>query len=341
MLTREIVHSFPKAELHCHLDGSIRPKTLQRIAKEQYMSISDNLEDIESAMKAPESCQNLEDYLMCFSFVLPYLQTEQALEMAAFDVMEQAVEDGVRYIEIRFAPKLSMNQGLTVSETVMAVLKGVARAESLYAITGNVLIIGMRDEDVSQIQAMFTEALEVNHEKVVGIDLAGVEEEGFLTELTESVTCFVSGQSVQLTLHAGECGCQRNILEAIEVGATRIGHGIAMRGDKVTRDVCVSRGICIEGCPTSNIQTKAIGSIDEYPFKEWLDNGVHFCLNTDNRTVSNVTLTDEYMTCVRAFDLTISDLYTLNKYGIEHSFAKDKDKQVILSEMTTYYTQKV
>ena len=129
MLKKSDIQLFPKVELHCHLDGSIRPRTLQKIAKQQGLPINDSLQEVTEKMQAPVTCQNLEEYLTCFDFVLPFLQTKEALEMAAFDVMEQAFEDGVRYIEIRFAPILSIAKDLTVTETIEAVAAGIAKGE--------------------------------------------------------------------------------------------------------------------------------------------------------------------------------------------------------------------
>ena len=118
MLTQQQIQAFPKVELHCHLDGSIRPETLIAIANHQELSIEQDIEAVKAQMQAPKDCHDLRDYLRCFDFVRPYLQTQEALAAAAYDVMEQAAQDGVAYIEIRFAPSLSMDKGLTCSQTI-------------------------------------------------------------------------------------------------------------------------------------------------------------------------------------------------------------------------------
>ena len=171
MLTKSQIQAFPKVELHCHLDGSIRPETLLKIANQQNLPIPQELSILEERMQAPQDCSDLNEYLERFDFVLPYLQSEFALEAAAFDVMEQAFEDGVAYIEIRFAPSQSMEQGLSCPQTIQAVARGIARAESIYPVKGNILIIGMRQESAAAISQIFSES--VSEEKVVGIDLAG------------------------------------------------------------------------------------------------------------------------------------------------------------------------
>lgn len=328
MLTKSQIQAFPKVELHCHLDGSIRPETLLKIANQQNLPIPQELSILEERMQAPQDCSDLNEYLERFDFVLPYLQSEFALEAAAFDVMEQAFEDGVAYIEIRFAPSQSMEQGLSCPQTIQAVARGIARAESIYPVKGNILIIGMRQESVVAISQIFSES--VSEEKVVGIDLAGPEEDDYVLKLAQTYQLLIDGQNVQLTLHAGECGCIRNVYQAIESGAKRIGHGIILKGDEKGQEFVSRNQICIEGCPTSNVHTKAITDYHQYPFREWLTAGVPFCLNTDNRTVSKTTLTDEYVHMTRHCQMSESELRLLNETAARHSFASEKEKEQLI-----------
>lgn len=331
---------FPKAELHCHLDGSIRPKTLQKIAKEQNLPISDNLDDISAQMKAPTTCQNLVDYLTCFDYVLPFLQTEKALEIASFDVMEQAAEDGIRYIEIRFAPSLSMKKGLSVEETIKAVARGIAQAEKKYEVIGNILVIGMKNDELSGIQTVFSKTHLLDHEKVVGFDLAGAERDYFVAEYEGLLEVATNQGSVLLTLHAGECGCIHNVFDAIDAGAKRIGHGIALKGNDEAQKRIATRDVCIEGCPTSNVQTRAIDSFVDYPISEWLDNQVTFCINTDNKTVSDTTLTKEYEILYDYHELTSDTLRLLNQNAAKYSFASEKMKDQLIKEMSEFIFSK-
>lgn len=336
VLKKSDIHSFPKAELHCHLDGSIRPETLQKIAKTQGLSISDDVAEVSSHMQAPPTCQNLVEYLTCFDFVLPYLQTKEALEMAAFDVMEQAAEDGIRYIEIRFAPSLSMEKGLSVEEIIESVAKGVADAEAQYNVHGNLLVIGMKTGELALIESIFSKTLALKNEKVVGFDLAGAEEDHFIDDYSNVLKVVTDSGEVPLTLHAGECGCVHNVFSAIKSGAKRIGHGIALKGKIVEQQELANHDVCIEGCPTSNVQTRAINSFKDYPLREWLENDVTFCINTDNKTVSNTTLSKEYDILRENFELTPVELCQLNKNAMTYSFAEKALKEKILNEMDTY-----
>ena len=336
MLKKSDIQLFPKVELHCHLDGSIRPRTLQKIAKQQGLPINDSLQEVTEKMQAPVTCQNLEEYLTCFDFVLPFLQTKEALEMAAFDVMEQAFEDGVRYIEIRFAPILSMAKDLTVTETIEAVAAGIAKGEERYPVMGNILVIGMRSGDLEEISRIFDQTKKQRHSKVVGLDLAGAEEDHYVSHYEATLKVATSHGEVPLTLHAGECGCVHNVIDAVAAGATRIGHGIALKGHQQAQKQLAQSSVCIEGCPTSNVQTRAISDYTEYPLREWLENQVTFCISTDNRTVSNTTLTNEYFLLQKYHDLSPDEFRLLNINGMHYSFADETLTQKVLAEMKAY-----
>ncbi|WP_395317659.1 adenosine deaminase [Fructilactobacillus frigidiflavus] len=338
MLTRAEIQRFPKAELHCHLDGSIRPHTLREIARGQGEMIHTNLMELTRKMVAPADAKNLEDYLQPFDFVLQYLQTEAALERAAYDVMEQAHQDGVRYIEIRFAPSLSMEKGLTVAQTIKAVAKGIARAEATYDIDGNLLVCGMRTDQEHEVAKIFAESKMVS-DKLVGVDLAGPEQVGFVDMYKAAFPIIVDGQKVQLTLHAGECGCADNVLAAIKAGSKRIGHGIAAAGNEKIEKLMLEKGTCIEGCPTSNVQTHAIPNHEAYPLQRWLKQGQQLCLNTDNRTVSDTTLTEEYFQMAHHNDLTKAQLRQCNLNAINNSFASAAVKQKVADLITNFETE--
>lgn len=336
MLTLAKIQQFPKAELHCHLDGSIRPQTLQKIARLDHLPIDEDQQVVAQKMTAPSNCHNLMDYLTCFDYVLPYLQTAQALKIAAFDVLEQAAADGIQYLELRFAPSLSQQQGLSVTEVIQAVAAGVAKAEAQYPIIGNLLICGMRQDELAHIQAVFQETLDQGHQKVVGLDLAGPERPDFPLTLNESVTPFLGRQGVQLTLHAGECGCVRNIVQAIQLGASRIGHGIALKDDPAAQQEIGQLPVCLECCPTSNLQTKAIASYEEFPYRAYLTHGVKFCLNTDNRTVSNTTLTKEYAHLLEHHAMTTAEFRQLNQNAIDFAFTTPEVKAQLSQKMAQF-----
>lgn len=332
MLDAETIARFPKVELHCHLDGSIRPQTLQKIAARQQLPIEQNLTLLQKQMQVAPDCQSLDDYLTCFEVVLPYLQTVEALEMAAFDVMEQAYEDGVCYLELRFAPTLSQRKGLSLEAVISAVCSGVIAAEKKYPIHGNVLICGMRTDTAAAVEEVITNWQTQAHPKAVGFDLAGPEKDHFIRDYQPALNT-LNEQAQHLTLHAGECGCAHNIVEALAAGATRIGHGIALKEAPTIRQQLKAHSFLIEACPTSNVQTQAISSLAEYPFRLFLEEELAFCLNTDNRTVSGTTLTKEYQQAVTHFAMTAAEFYHLNEQALQFSFAPAELKKELQEKM--------
>ncbi|USS85702.1 adenosine deaminase [Fructilactobacillus myrtifloralis] len=335
MLTRAEIQRFPKAELHCHLDGSIRPHTLRQIARSQGMAVESNLMELTRKMVGPRQCRDLSEYLQTFDFVLPFLQTVPALQRAAYDVMEQAHQDGVCYIELRFAPSLSTQGQLTIPEAVQAVAAGIAEGERTYGIKGNLIVCGMRTENGAAVHHDFEQLDEVR-DQLVGIDLAGPESDDFVPEYEDALQAAVSDLGVQLTLHAGECGCAHNVVEAVQAGSQRIGHGIAANGDETVERLLADRQICIEGCPTSNCQTGNLARIEDYPLQRWLGQGQALCINTDNRTVSDTTLTEEYFQLAQHNGLTKEQLRRCNQTAMRHSFADPTTKATLLEQITAF-----
>ena len=151
-MQKKMVKGLPKIELHCHLDGSIRPKTLVSIAKKQQLPFSKTVAQVSKKMIAPDNCQSLTDYLTCFDFVLPYLQTEMALKEAAYDVLSQAAAENVQYIEVRFAPSLHTKKGLSYTQIITAVLAGLNQGFTQFGVKSNALLCGMRHEELEEIK---------------------------------------------------------------------------------------------------------------------------------------------------------------------------------------------
>lgn len=335
-MDRDIVASLPKIELHCHLDGSVRPQILESLATSQGVTLPASGEQLSELLIAPEECQNLADYLDRFDLVLPLLQEPDALELIAYDLIAQVAAENVRYLEVRFAPMLFNRKGLSLSEIVTSVLKGLHRGERDFGVKSNALLCAMRHHQTSQNQQVIETAHTFLNKGVVGIDLAG-DEANFPTHLYTDLISLGADQGIPVTLHAGECGCPQNVAQSIVLGATRIGHGIAIQKDPTVIQQCLDQGILIEMCPTSNFQTKAVTAISDYPFKSFLDAGLKICINTDNRTVSNTTLTDEYLKLHQWYGIDYQCLEQLNKNAIEGAFIQDELKQTLHQEISSAY----
>lgn len=325
-MEKDILQRVPKVELHCHLDGSISMACLEKMAKKDGYPL-ENL----AKVRAPKKCQNLQAYLDSFDAVLPLLQSEENLTMAAYDLVEQVSAENVRYLEIRFAPLLHTHQGLNVAQIVDAVCRGIKQGIKDYAVEVNLIISAMRHHSNERNLDLVEKVSALNHARVVGFDYAGDERD----DLGErgAVVALAKDQQFQITLHAGECGCAHHVVEAIHLGATRIGHGVAIKDHPQILDICVQNGILLEICPTSNLQTNAIDTIENYPYPLFVEKKVKFCVNTDNRTVSNTSLTNEYAWLHEHFGFDLPMMQKTNMDAIQASFASEATKQRIQREL--------
>ena len=313
-MQKEIVRQLPKVELHCHLDGSVPMETLKKLAQKQQFNM-----DLLDQVVAPEKCKDLVDYLKSFDIIQQLMQTYEQLEESAFATAEAAALENVRYMELRFAPSLHTEAGMTVSEVIAAVSEGVRRAMEQYDIRVNLLVCGMRQYSSEDNLAMLSEVMKTEETLMVGFDMAGPEPDG-ANDHIEPLTTFATENGLQITLHAGECGCAYNVVQAIRLGAKRIGHGIALKTDEAAQALCVEQGTVIEMCPTSNIQTNAVEGWEDYPLLDFLEKGINCCINTDNRTVSNTTLTREYLLLAEHLGINYATMKLLNLNGLAGAF---------------------
>lgn len=331
MLTKEKIKILPKAELHCHLDGSISLATLKKLAIKENVPI----ETIDKVV-APKKCYDLKEYLESFDIVLPLLQTEENLTLASYDLVEQVGKENVCYIEIRFAPLLHQQKGLSIEQIIRAVTKGIFEAQKKYDVHVNLLISAMRHHTEQDNIALINSIKEINSDLVVGFDFAGDEKIGANEEIKD-VTSLAIQSGLNLTLHSGECGCVQNVIEAVQLGATRIGHGVAIKDSEEAIDYCIENDVLLELCPTSNIQTNAIEDWADYPLRLFLDKGVKCSINTDNRTVSQTTLSQEYELLLEHCQLTFSEMKQLNVNAINASFATPLLKEQLLQRLNRDY----
>lgn len=330
-MEKTIINQLPKVELHCHLDGSVPLPTLRKFAKEADYAPG----EIEKAL-APEKCLNLQDYLDSFDVILPLLQTAENLEKATYDTIAAIAADNVSYVELRFAPPLHTRGGLTIHQVLDAVIRGLESGMADFPIKVNLLISAMRHHTEAANLALVEQIKTYNNPFVVGFDFAGDEKPDANKEIGTVVTA-AKNANLQLTLHSGECNCPHNVVDAIHLGATRIGHGVAIRNDKSVRDLCREQNVLLEVAPTSNVQTDAVATLADYPLRLFIDENVPCCVNTDNRTVSNTTLSEEYLLMAEYCNLTYAEMKKLNMDAMAHSFATTAIKQTITEQLEKAY----
>lgn len=326
------IAALPKLDLHCHLDGSIRP---QRI-RDYLTALGEPVpEDFDRRIAVAEDCPSLTDYLRCFDLPLRWLQTREGLEQAVVDLLWDVKVEHTRYLEVRFAPTLHLEGGLTYTQVFQALADGVERGQRETGVCCRLIVCAMRHHTEEQNLAMLEAAKEFYPHLVCAADLAG-NENAFPTNCHRAFFQRARELGIPFTIHSGETGNCDNIRTALELGACRLGHGIAMGTDVTLQEACRKAGVGLELCPTSNFQTKAARDWSTYPLKTYLHRGLTVCLNTDNRTVSRTDLNREYLRAMEEGGCTREEVLTLLDNACAMSFAPEAVKSQIRQELTRY-----
>lgn len=335
-MTQAVLKELAKAELHCHLDGSLSLPAIRKLANMADIILPSSDKELRKYVIAPAQTESLVDYLKTFEFIRPLLQTKEALRFAAYDVARQAALENVIYIEIRFAPELSMDKGLTASDTVLAVLEGLADAQKEFNIVARALVCGMRQSSHKTTKEIIKHIVDLAPKGLVGFDFAG-DEFSYPTDSLVDLIQEVKRSGYPMTLHAGECGCAKHIADSLNLGIKRMGHVTALTGQRALIKRFVEEDAVAEMCLTSNLQTKAASSIQSFPYQELYDAGGKITINTDNRTVSDTNLTKEYSLFVTYFGTKIEDFLVFNQNAVKASFTSDSEKDTLLHKLQENY----
>ncbi|HGC9820442.1 TPA: adenosine deaminase [Streptococcus agalactiae] len=335
-MTQAVLKELAKAELHCHLDGSLSLPAIRKLVNMADIILPSSDKELRKYVIAPAQTESLVDYLKTFEFIRPLLQTKEALRFAAYDVARQAALENVIYIEIRFAPELSMDKGLTASDTVLAVLEGLADAQKEFNIVARALVCGMRQSSHKTTKDIIKHIVDLAPKGLVGFDFAG-DEFSYPTDSLVDLIQEVKRSGYPMTLHAGECGCAKHIADSLNLGIKRMGHVTALTGQRDLIKRFVEEDAVAEMCLTSNLQTKAASSIQSFPYQELYDAGGKITINTDNRTVSDTNLTKEYSLFVTYFGTKIEDFLVFNQNAVKASFTSDSEKDTLLHKLQENY----
>ena len=275
--------------------------------------------------------RKLEDYLERFGITLSVLQTAEALERVAYELAEDAAREGVRYIEVRYAPILNLQQGLTLEEAVEAPLRGLERAERGNDVVARLIICGLRNLTPASSLELAALAVTYKDRGVVGFDLAGGEA-GNPASAHADAFRYAHDHDLACTCHAGEGDGAASVREAVHACcAQRVGHGTRMIDDDSLTEYVNDRRIAVEICLTSNVQTHAAESYETHPMRAYFDRGLNVVLNTDNRLMSGVSLTDEYVHAVQSLDFSFDELAQVALNGFESCFLPYDERMRLVS----------
>ena len=307
-----------KVELHLHLDGSIRPTTISellKIGQKEAIQLS----------TVNEKTNSLEEYLDKFDIPLKIMQTKENLERVSKELAEDLLEDQIIYAEIRFAPNKHLEKGLSIDDVITSILKGLSKVP----LKTNLILCMMRGDIFEKNLEIIKYAKKYLKKGVVAIDLAGDEAAYPVNEYKELFK-IAKKEEIPFTIHAGEADNAKSVMNAINLGATRIGHGIRAIESDETLNLIKEKGITLEICPKSNLDIKIYHQLSDHPIKKLYDKGIKITINTDNRTVSNTTLNKTYKDLENTFHFTKEELITMNKNAIECAFISKKEKAELL-----------
>lgn len=322
----------PKIDLHCHLDGSLRLKTILELAEEQDVTLPAHTEaELFKRVYVGEVASSLAEYLRAFDEVtLKVLQTEAALTRAAFELLEDCAKENIRYIEVRFAPAVHQQKGLSLERIVEAVLTGLKQGAVRFGISWGLIICARRSLSPELSLEMAKLAVSYKQLGVVGFDL--VENEAlFPAKLHTSAYTYARDHLLARTVHAGEGSGAESIRQALTLCyANRIGHGTRLYEDEELQEYVCDFQIPLEMCLLSNLQTGASSPrLSEHPFIKYYKLGILVTLNTDNRLLTNTSMSREFMMAQRTFNLTFVDIQRIVLNSVQAAFLPYKTKQLL------------
>lgn len=308
-------------DLHLHLDGSMSLECARSLAQKQGIALPDDAELL-NKLRVSEDCRDLNEYLERFDLPLSLLQTYDSVKEATARLCDELAESGLVYAEIRFAPQLHMQKGLTQKEVVEAAIEGL----SIGKLKASLILCCMRGTD-NREENMETVRLvkEYLGKGVCAVDLAGAEAL-FPNENFVDVIEYARSLSLPMTLHAGEALGADSVRSAISLGAWRIGHGVRSFSDVELMKILAENKIPLELCPTSNLNTRIFDSLSEYPIRAFLDADICITLNTDNISVSATSLANEYQKIADTFSLTEDELLRLTLNSVSATFLEKEEK---------------
>jgi adenosine deaminase len=330
----DFVTLMPKVDLHCHLDGGLRPETVLDIAKSEDIPLpARDREGILPYLQAGDRCSDLKEYLCRFELPVRCLQSREAQRRAAFEVVEDAVKNNVKYLEVRFAPELFTRRGLSTVDVTRNVLEGLKKGESETGTVARAILVCMRHHTEQQNDRVIDAAARFLGKGVVGVDLAG-DEAGFPPQLFHKVFARARQFDIPVTIHAGEAGGAENVLEAIKnLGALRIGHGIHIQENRSILEYVARKEIPLELCLTSNVQTRAAASLESHPVRTFFDEGLKVTINTDNPTVSRTDMTREFRLLHECFHFTRQEMHQVVINSVRAAFLENRQKAALLKNM--------
>lgn len=306
-------------DLHLHLDGAISMDSARKLAALQNISIPEDDDELRTMMTVDPDCKDLNQFLEKFAFPCSLIQTPEGTEMAVYNLCSELKGQGVMYAEIRYAPQLCTEKGMTQRESVEAALRGIEKS----GLPAQLILCCMRlaDNYEANIETVNV-AKQFFGKGVCLLDLAGAEAL-FPTESFADVFQYAKGLGIPFTIHAGEAAGPGSVKAALDLGACRIGHGVRSIEDADVMRRLIDSKIPLELCPTSNLQTCIYNDLSEYPIRKLMDAGVIVTVNTDDLAIEGTALKNEIEMLIDEFDLSDAEVKELLLNSVNASRADE------------------
>ena len=316
-------------DLHLHIDGSLSINNIKQLASLNNIDISNkSQDDLYRLVRANENNKDLNEYLKKFDFPISLLQTKKAITLSISNLLNELKDDGLQYAELRFAPLQHLKRGLKIEEVIEAAIEGLKKVD-MYS---NLIVCAMRHHDIKENMNLFKITKKYIGKGVCAVDLAGAEAlypVGNFKEIFE----YAKENSMPYTIHAGEADGSESVKNAVNMGATRIGHGIRSIEDESVMELIKDKNVTLEFCPKSNIDTRIFDNIKDYPLKKFIDKKIKITVNTDNMTVSNTSLKKEYTNLIKYLEIDKNDIKNLLLNSANAAFTTEDIKQILIRKI--------
>jgi adenosine deaminase len=326
----------PKAELHLHLDGSLRVETAVELARTRDVDAPRDVESMRAALVAPMPCRDQAELLRAFDLPIALMQDAEALERITAELVETKAAEGVRYLEIRWGPLLHVARGLSLADGIAAVTRGARDAAKRTGAVVRLTATALRSHDPAANVTLAETAARFRGDGLTGWDLAGPEERDPDPLLHGDAFAAARAGGLRVTLHAGEWGGAAQVRRALALDPERIGHGPGAIDDSALCAELVTRGVTLDLCPTSNWQAGIVASIAVHPLARLHRLGVPVTLSTDDTTVSDLSLTDEYERAIDEIGLTPAELVAIDRHALDVAFAEPSAVAPVRAELDAW-----
>ncbi|MBA3316661.1 MAG: adenosine deaminase [Gemmatimonadales bacterium] len=335
MPTRELIGRLPKAELHTHLDSSLRPETMIELARGVGFELPTRDPEALRRFMRVDDAANLEDYLARFEYTIPLLQSAEAIQRVSYEMVEDAARDRIRYLEVRYCPWLSRRQGLSMERALEAELAGLARGERDFGVVARVINCSLRHYDPAVSLEIARLSVAYRDRGVVAFDLAGGEAGRPAGAHRAAFDTAAEGR-LGITVHAGEAAGAESIADAVDhCHADRIGHGTRLHEDPVLLEYLRDRRILLEINITSNVQTHAVADASAHPVRRYFDQGLLVTLCTDGWLMCGVTLSDEYWLAHSVLGFTRAEIEQMILNGFAGAFLPWPERKALLDRVSS------